>query len=157
MKHTQIQMSNIAQRGGKITKKKRKNRIKALAVQGKPPVTSRIEDAPNMTCPKCLNTGFTGGRIKRTDDECFCTPPDRRPKGISIGKTYDDSPNPFQFDLALALRTFRDLVEQGPVPLILTGEQFVAQPRSRTYWLRINRKREAVAKESAHQEAEIAA
>ena len=164
MKHSRIHMKTIAQRSGTITKKNRAKRIKAVQCEPSPvpantlhAIVTRMEDAPNITCAKCLNTGFTGGRIQRTDDECFCTPPNNHPKAIRIETQCGDSPNPYSFGLALGLRMLRDVVEQEPVPLILTGEQFVAQPQSRIYWLRLNLRRKAVAKKSALQEAEIAA
>jgi hypothetical protein len=159
----------------RITSENRKKRFKTVAVEPQDPyvpfpgpfpvlveplytIVRQIEDAPpKMTCPKCLNTGFARKRIRRTDDECFCIPPNRLPKAISIETQDGDSPNPYPFGLAMGSRMFRDLVEQGPTPLIVTGEQFAVQPLPRTYWLRLNRKRKAVAKEWGLQEAEIAA
>ena len=159
----------------RITSENQKKRFNTVAVEPQNPhvpfpgpfpvlvkplytIVRRIEDAPpKMTCPKCLNTGYAGRRIRRTDDECFCTPSKGRPKTIGIETQCCDSPNPYSWGLAMGSRMFRDLVEQGPVPLILTGEQFAVQPLPRTYWLRLIRKRNAVAKESVLQEGEIAA
>jgi hypothetical protein len=159
----------------RITSENRKKRFKTVAVEPQNPyvpfpgpfpvpvrplytIVRRIEDAPpKMTCPKCLNTGFAGGRIHRTEDECFCTPPKNRQKAVSIETQDGDSRNPYACGLVTGSRMFRDVVEQGPVPLISTGEQFAVQPLSRTYWLCLNRRRKAVAKESALQEAEAAA